>query len=156
MDTLEKMSSARTSDVGHPDILQPNKCVAIIDTMLDVLLVDESGWIKTCNDLSAHFIAFIQRKYDEYDELYIVFDKYGIPKSLKSATRHLRLGNSYPVAYHSTDTTNISLRKLLSNTAKKDELTVFSSKELLEFSNENKLYTVVWQNKAEASHRDVV
>ena len=25
---------------------------------------------------------------------------------------------------------------------------------LLEFSKENKLYTVEWQNKAEASHRD--
>ena len=34
----------------------------------------------------------------------ILFDRYGIPKSLKSATRHLWLGDSYPVAYHTTDT----------------------------------------------------
>ena len=84
------------------------------------------------------FHCIYTKKYDEYDELHIVFDRYGIPKSLKSATMLLRLGNSYPVAYHSTDTTNISLRKLLSDTATKDELTVFSSKELLLFSNQKK------------------
>ena len=83
-----------------------------------------------------------------------MFERYDIPKSLKSATRHLPLSHSYPVAYHSTNCTNISLRKLLSNTATKDELTVVLSKELLEFSNKNKLYTVSWQNKAETSHRD--
>ena len=36
MDILEKMSNAETSDVAHPYIPQPNKCVAIIDTMADV------------------------------------------------------------------------------------------------------------------------
>ena len=70
---------------------------------------------------------------------------------------HLPYGYSYPVAYHSTYTTNISnvpLKKLLSHSAKKGELTVFLSKELLEFSKENKLYIVAWQNKAETLHRD--
>ena len=61
MDILEKMSSAGTSDVAPPDKLQPNKCVAIIYTMADVQSMDKSIWIKTCKDLSAHFIAFIQR-----------------------------------------------------------------------------------------------
>ena len=70
---------------------------------------------------------------------------------------NLPFGDSYPVAYHSTYTTNISnvpLKKLLSHSATKGEFTVFLSKELLEFSNENKLYTVAWQNKADTSHRD--
>ena len=70
---------------------------------------------------------------------------------------YLPYGYFYPVAYHSTYTTNISnvpLKKLLSHSAKKGEFTVFLSKELLEFSKENKLYTVAWQNKAETSHRD--
>ena len=70
---------------------------------------------------------------------------------------YLPFGDSYPVAYHSTYTTNISnvlLKKLLSHSATKGKFTVFLSKELLEFSKENKLYTVAWQNKAEASHRD--
>ena len=70
MGILEKMSSAETSDVAPPDILQPNTCVTIIHTMADVRSVEKPSWIKTCKDLSAHFIAFIQRKYDEYDELH--------------------------------------------------------------------------------------
>ena len=81
------MSSAETSDVVPPDIPQPNKCVAINDTRADVQSMDKHSWIKTCKDLSAHSIAFIQRKYDEYDKLHIVFDRYDIPKSLKSATK---------------------------------------------------------------------
>ena len=83
-----------------------------------------------------------------------LFDRYYIPKSLKSATRHLWLGDSYPVAYHSTDTTtssNVALKKLLSHTVIKDGLTEFLS--LVKFSKENKLFTVAWQNKADASHR---
>ena len=45
------------------------------------------------------------------------------------------------------------LKKLLSHNATKDGLTVFLSKELMKFSKENKLFTVAWQNKADASHR---
>ena len=76
------MSSAETSDVAPPDIPQPNKCVAIIHTMADVQSMDKPSRIKTCKNLSAHFIAFIQRKYDENDELHVLFDRYDIPKSL--------------------------------------------------------------------------
>ena len=135
---------------------QPNKCVAIIDTIADIQSTDKPSWIKTCKYLLAHFVAYIQGKYDEYDDLYILFDRYAIPKSLKAATRHLWLCDSYPLAYHSTDTTNISnvpLKKQLSHTATKDELTVFLSIKLMKFSKENKLYTVARQHKAEASHR---
>ena len=64
------MSNAETSDVAPPDIPQPNKCVMIIDTMADVQSMDKPSSIKACKYLSAHFIAFIQRKHDEYDELY--------------------------------------------------------------------------------------
>ena len=54
------MSSADTSDVAPHDIPQPNKCVAIIYTMADIQKMDKPSWIKTCKDMSAHFIAFIQ------------------------------------------------------------------------------------------------
>ena len=85
----------------------------------------------------------------------ILFIRFDIPKTLKSATRHLWLGVSYPVAYHCRhyEISNAPLKKLLSCTATKYELTVFLSKELLKFSKENKLYTVARQNKADASHR---
>ena len=64
MDILEKRSCAETSDVAPPDIPQPNKCVAI-DIMADVQSIDKPSWFKKCKYLSAHLIAFIQRKYDE-------------------------------------------------------------------------------------------
>ena len=64
------MSSAETSDAAPLDILQTNKCVTIIHTMADVQSMEKPSWIKTCKDLSAHFIVFIQRKYDEYNELH--------------------------------------------------------------------------------------
>ena len=67
--------------------------------------MDKPSWIKTCKDLSAHFIVFIQIDMMNY---IILFYMYDIPESLKSATRHLPLGDSYPVEYHSTDTTHIS------------------------------------------------
>ena len=58
------------SDVAPPDIPQPNKCVTIIHTTNDVQSMDKPSSIKTCKDLSADFIAFIQRKCDEYDEFH--------------------------------------------------------------------------------------
>ena len=61
MNILENMSSAETSDVAPPDIPQPNKCITIIHTMADVQSMDKPSWIETCKDLSAHFIAFIQK-----------------------------------------------------------------------------------------------
>ena len=41
--------------------------------------MDKPSWIKMCKDLSAHFIAFIQRK---YDGLHIEFDGYDIPYNI--------------------------------------------------------------------------
>ena len=56
MDILEKTSIADTSDVAPPDTPQPNKCVAIIQTMADVLSMDKPSWVKMCTDLLAYFI----------------------------------------------------------------------------------------------------
>ena len=38
--------------------------------MADDKSMDKPSWIKMCKDLSAYFVAFIQRKYAEYDELH--------------------------------------------------------------------------------------
>ena len=123
--------------------------------MADVQSMDKPSLIKTCKDLSAHFIALIQRKMMTMMNYTVCLTG----MTFQSATKHLRLADSYPVSYHSTGTTNISndsLKKMLPHTATKDAFTVFFSKELLEFSKENTLYTVSWQNKAEASHRDLM
>ena len=41
----------------HLLIYSNKKCVAIIDTMADGQSMDIPSWIRTCKDLSAHFIA---------------------------------------------------------------------------------------------------
>ena len=73
----------QTSDVKPLDIPQPNKRVAISDDMADVQSMDKPSWIKTCKEMSAHGFAFMQRKYDEFDKLHTLFDRYDIPKSLE-------------------------------------------------------------------------
>ena len=82
MDILEKTSSADTSDVAPPDIPQPNKCDARIYTMADVQSMDKPSWIKTCKDLSAHFIVIIKKNMMNMMIYIILFDRYVIPKSL--------------------------------------------------------------------------
>ena len=94
MDILEKMSSAETSDVASPDTPQPNKCVAIIHIMADVQSMDKRSWIKTCNLYKENMMNMMND--------IILFDRYDTLKSLRSAAKHLWLGDSYPVAYHST------------------------------------------------------
>ena len=66
MDILENISSAETSDVAPTDIPQPNKCVAIIHTTADIQSMVKPSWIKTYKDLSARFIAIIQKKSMNY------------------------------------------------------------------------------------------
>jgi len=87
-----------------------------------------------------------------------VFDRYDIPKSLKCVTRQKHLGDSYSVAYHITDTTNITnvpLRKLLSRSATKDELSAYLASRVLLYAKErHKSFVVAWRNIAEGSHRD--
>ena len=65
-DILDKMSSAETTDVAPSYIPQPKNCVAIIDTMTDVQFIDKPSWIKTCKDLSAHFIALYKENMMNY------------------------------------------------------------------------------------------
>ena len=74
--------------------------------MADIQSMDKPSWTMTCKDLLAHSIAFIHRNMMNMMNYIILFDRCDIPKSLKLATRHFGLGDSYPVAYHSTDTTN--------------------------------------------------
>ena len=48
-------------------LIYRNQTNAIIDTMADVQSMDKPSWINTCKDLSAHFIAFVQRNMMNHD-----------------------------------------------------------------------------------------
>ena len=81
--------------------------------------------------MADHFIATLDSKCREYDELHLVFDCYDLPTLLKEATRERRQGRKPATAYLVTDNTQIgkvSAKQFLSSTATKDELTVYLAK----------------------------
>ena len=95
--------------------------------------------IQTCEHLANSFLESIEKKYQLYHEVHLVFDRYDVPMSLKTATRDIRTSKvgSLPVAYKIDQRTNIghiSMAKLLAHTQTKHELTVFLSKKFIEQS----------------------
>ena len=119
MDILEKMSSAETSDITPPDILQQNKCVKIIHTMDDVQSMENLAGLrraKICQLISLHLYKENMMNY------IILFDRYDIPKSLNSATRHL-----WHITAQTLQNFKCSTEESVIPHSKKDELTVFLS-----------------------------
>lgn len=139
---------------------QPNDfTVAIVDGMTVVQSLDKPNWIKTCKDLSNHFLSKLDTKFSHYKEVHIVFDRYDMEKSLKTATRVRRQASKQPIAFHVTDTTKIEsipLRDLLSHTSTKDELTVYLAAHVIEHARETGTsYVVASRDTANASNMNV-
>ena len=81
---------------------------------------------KTCRDLGEVFIKRVKLESRQYDEVYLIFDRY-IEGSLKERTRHKCTGGK-GIQYKVTDNTridNIPLKKFLSHIETKQELTVY-------------------------------
>ena len=97
---------------------------------------DKPEMIKTCKHLAEHFNNRLFSKYDEKQEIRLIFVRYDVPSSLKSATRTRRQGLEDPVYYcisDSTHTAKVPLKKLLSHSTKtKVELTTFLAKKVKE------------------------
>ena len=132
-----------------------NFTVAVVDGMAVVQSLDNPNLIKTCKDLSNHFLSKLDSKFSQYREVHIVLDRYDMDKSLKTATRVRRQACKQPVAFHVSDTTKIEntpLRELLSHTNTKDELMVY----FIEHGRETgKSYTVASRDTVNASGMDV-
>ena len=97
----------------------------------------------------------------DYEEVHLVFDRYDLPNSLKTATRERRTGSKTPIAYHVTDTTsigNLTGRQFLSSTKTKDELTVYLAEKCTRhFQDSTKTFVVtareeVYYNKGDFGH----
>ena len=62
--------------------------VAIVDGMADLQSLDKPEYVKTCLQLANHFIERFWEKYETYDEVHLVFDRYDIwDVSLKASTQ---------------------------------------------------------------------
>lgn len=55
--------------------------------MAELQSLDKPAVITTCAHLAEHFSEQFLNKYGDSDELHLVFDRYDVPLSLKSATR---------------------------------------------------------------------
>ena len=131
--------------------------VAIVDGMAEVQSLDKPEWIKNCTDLAEHFTNRLLVKYNDLQELHIIFDRYDVPSSLKSATRVKRQGGHAPIYYRITDSTHIAkvpMKKLLAHSKTKGELTTFLAKNVKDNANGRQV-VVAWGTECEATHRDV-
>ncbi|CAH3024122.1 unnamed protein product, partial [Porites evermanni] len=60
--------------------------LAIVDGMAEVQSLDKPEWINNCRDLAEYFTNRLLVKYNDLQELHMIFDRYDVPSSLKSAT----------------------------------------------------------------------
>lgn len=64
-------------------------------------------WNKTCAQWADHFTVTMDSKTNKYTEIQGVFDHYGLPTSLKKATRDRRQGGKLLTTYHVEDSTPV-------------------------------------------------
>lgn len=157
MGILEGLKKNATQDEAI--ISDEVRRVAIVDGMADLQALTKPEWINTCSDIAIHFADLHWRKYADYNEVHLVFDRYDIQNSLKTSTRIRRQGRNIVVAYHITDTTSISrvsMNNLLAHTQTKDEMTAYLARKLIDQARIlGKNLVVAWRDQVEASHRDV-
>ena len=89
----------------------------------------------------------------------MTFDRYDVLSSLKSATRSKRQGTQEPIYYHITGSTHIAkvtLKKLISHTKTKAELTAFLAQKVMERGEaKGKTVVVAWATECKATYKDV-
>ncbi|PFX11169.1 hypothetical protein AWC38_SpisGene25289, partial [Stylophora pistillata] len=125
--------------------------VRIVDGMAEVQSLDKPEWIKNCRDLAEHFTNRLLVKYNDLQELRIIFDRYDVPFSLKSATPVKRQGGHAPIYYRITDSTQIAkvpMKKLLAHSKTKGELTMFLAKNVKDNANGRQV-VVAWGKECE-------
>lgn len=152
----DDLQPQEVTDVGVP--MLPKK-VTVIDGMSVVQAMGKPPWVKTCAQWADHFIAMLDSKCSEYDEVHLVFDRYDLPTSLKEATRERRQGGKPATAYHVEDNTpvgKVSAKQFLSSTTTKDELTVYLAKKALHhFEGKPKIFIVTSRQNVFSNCMDV-
>ena len=130
--------------------------VALVDAMAELQSLDKPDHIKYCTDLANHFATRILKKYEKFNEIHVVFDRYDIPSSLKTSASDRRAGKQPVVSYQITDTTNIgkvSMKQLLSSEKTKMSLTGYLAEKVLEKANATGKHMVVaWGTHCKATH----
>ena len=81
MNILEKMDPIRNTEGSTEEVLPvltgmaATQKVSIVDTMMaEIQVLDKPDWIKSCSRLAEHFTMYVFEKYNDCDELRIIFD----------------------------------------------------------------------------------
>ena len=159
MSILEKLNDNR-NDVQESSWPNEDQMkVAIVDGMAEVQSLDMPEWIRNCAQLAEHFSNRVMQMHTGSNEVRLIFDRYDLPFSLKAATRVRRQGSQAPVYYHITDTTHIAkvpMKRLLSQTKTKMELTIYLGQKIKEYADgSGKQLVVAWGSVCKATHKDV-
>ena len=134
MAVLEKLPSGTATEDENAGDGGTRKKVTVIDGMAVVQGMGKPVWVQTCAEWADHFIATLENKVKDYNEVHLVFDRYDVTTSLKEATRKRRQGGKPATAYHVEDSTpvgKVSAKQFLSCTSTKDELTVYLAQKAL-------------------------
>jgi len=90
--------------------IHAEKTVVIIDGMA----------VRNGRDLASHFLEIIDSRSKEYDEVYVVFYRYNIPKFFKQGIHQVHQGCNKPMVHQISDGAvfeKITLKRQLSSTA---------------------------------------
>ena len=154
-----RLPDQRGIDSTTTDTVGSHLKVIIIDGMAELQSLNKPDWVKNRGQLGKHFVATVEQKYGRRDEVRVIFDRYDVSMSLKEATKEKRQGQD-AVYYRITDSTKISrvpMKKLLSHTKTKMELTTYlADKAITHFSRQGgRRFVVAHGNECKATHKDV-
>ena len=114
--------------------------------------------LKNCSHLADHFTSRIFEKFNNNEEIRLVFDRYDLPSSLKQGTRIKRQGGQNPVYYRITASTHLArlpMKRLLSHTKTKMELADYLAQKTIEFGQRNgRRVVVAWRSECKGTEED--
>jgi len=130
--------------------------VAVIDAMAEVQMFTTAN-SSIIAELSHCFAEKIMNKYNNFSEIHLVFDTY-VDESLKGSERVRREKGTVPVRYkidQNTRIQNIPMKKLLSHTHTKNDLTECFSKAVISVARQrSRNVTVSFRNEAMSTELD--
>ena len=85
-----------TVGIAESDIAIAKLEVTLVDAMATVQSMGKPEWIKNCTQLAEHFISCV---FQQYNDVHLIFDRYDLSLSLKSATK-ARWSTTSILPYH--------------------------------------------------------
>ena len=146
-------------DLNPDDQMTLRTKVAVVDAMAEVQCLEIAVDVKTCLHLGEKFVQRISNKYEVYDEVHIIFDRYDIQNSLKAATHTRRAGGHDSIVYRITDNTiisQLSMKRLLAHVSTKEQLSEFLAKKLIHHASTNATTLfVTWRKQVLCSNPEI-